>query len=399
VGDEDHDIEEIGHCHVLGKKISWMPKQGGATGRMLIEDAEAFLSPLEAILGHRSESDRWMRLARDCYRNGITLLEATVRWTDVLFGSAGLVVFSGDDPRLKNMALHLWEKEINQRFSGDAALRGSDQLVEMGYHAQISPRSVNLFWLEEESRSRLVRLEDGGWQAGEQVWANDQAMIHQIHADPGMISPNVVLRPLYQEFLLQSAAFIGGPAELAYWLQLYPVFQEAGVDFPPVLPRASIMLMDAAMCKRWEQLELSDDMFFQSKENWVRYYLNQQSESRLSDFELIEKIRQGYLQLSQEAAMIDPSLKSFVLAELTKAEKSVESIAHRVLKARKQKSEVQINRLHQLHDRLFPDNKLQERYDNFLGWVASDPDLELFDYCLHHLDYPAHYFSIVRLSV
>jgi bacillithiol biosynthesis cysteine-adding enzyme BshC len=399
VGDEDHDIEEIGHCHVLGKKISWMPKQGGATGRMLIEDAEEFLSPLEAILGHRPESDRWMRLARDCYRNGITLLEATVRWTDALFGSAGLVVFSGDDPRLKNMALHLWEKEINQRFSGDAALRGSDQLVEMGYHAQISPRSVNLFWLEEESRSRLVRLEDGGWQAGEQVWANDQAMIHQIHADPGMISPNVVLRPLYQEFLLQSAAFIGGPAELAYWLQLYPVFQEAGVDFPPVLPRASIMLMDAAMCKRWEQLELTDDMFFQSKENWVRYYLNQQSESRLSDFELIEKIRQGYLQLSQEAAMIDPSLKSFVLAELTKAEKSVESIAHRVLKARKQKSEVQINRLHQLHDRLFPDNKLQERYDNFLGWVASDPDLELFDYCLHHLDYPAHYFSIVRLGV
>lgn len=398
VGDEDHDLEEIGHCYVLGKKLSWTPNQRGATGRMLIENAEEFLTPLEAILGNRPESARWMRLARDCYRNGITLLEATVRWTDALFGSAGLVAFSGDDPRLKKMAIQLWEREISERFSASAAQKGGEKLIEMGYHAQITPREVNLFWLEEESRMRMVRREDGGWQAGEQYWADDQDIWHQAEANPGKLSPNVVLRPLYQEYLLQSAAFVGGPAEVAYWLQLHPVFQEAGVDFPPVLLRASMMLMDAAMGKRRDQYGLVDALLFQSKAEWIRYYLDQESESGLSDLVLLDNVRRGYTRLSEEAAEIDPGLRSYVLAELNKVEKSIESIAQRVLKARKKKNEVQINRLQQLHDRLFPDGKLQERHDNFLGWVASDTKNELMDHCLNHLDYPTNKLALLQLS-
>lgn len=189
VGDEDHDLDEIGHCHVLGQKIDWNPRKGGASGRLLIEDAEEFLSPLESALGNRPEAARWMRLARDCYRKGASLLDATVRWTDALFGAAGLVVFSGDDAHLKRMAMRIWEKEVGERFSEPAARRGGDTLIDMGYHRQLSPRAVNLFWLEEGSRTRLVRQEGHEWHAGEHFWANDKAMLQQIHADPGKDKP------------------------------------------------------------------------------------------------------------------------------------------------------------------------------------------------------------------
>ncbi|MBM3918095.1 MAG: bacillithiol biosynthesis cysteine-adding enzyme BshC [Sphingomonadales bacterium] len=398
VGDEDHDLEEIGHCHVLGKKIVWTPGKSGATGRLVIEEPEEFLSPLQEILGNRSEAVRWMALARDCYRKGITLLEATLRWTDTLFGSVGLVVFSGDDPQLKRAAIRLWEQEIHGRFSEKAALRGGEKLVEMGYHAQISPREINLFWIEEGSRQRLVRTPQGKWQAGEKTWPDDRSLWQQVQTEPEKLSPNVVLRSVYQEFLLRSSAFVGGPAEVAYWLQLYPVFQQAGVEFPPVLLRASLMLMDASMQNRLKQLAMKEVNLFRSKEDWVRIYLDQQSEVGLSGQEVLESIRKGYSRLSQEAASVDPSLKSFVLAELNKLEKSIEVIALRVLKARKQKNEVSIRRLQQLHERLFPCGQLQERHDNFLGWVASDPKEELLDFCRNFMDFPTHDLSLFRFS-
>jgi bacillithiol biosynthesis cysteine-adding enzyme BshC len=398
VGDEDHDLDEVGHCHVLGKKISWNPNKGGATGRMLIENPEEFLSPLESVLGNRPEAARWMQQARECYRHGITLLEATVRWSDALFGAGGLVVFSGDDARLKSMAMPLWEEEIYKRFSEQAANEGGGKLLELGYHAQISPRAVNLFWLEQGSRARLLRHGSGSWQAGEKIWADDQAMMHNIKDEPEKISPNVVLRPVYQEYLLQSAAFVGGPAEIAYWLQLYLVFQRTGVNFPPVLLRATMMLMDDVMSKRWQQFALGDGLLFQKKEDWVRAFLEKQSDCGMTGQEALQTIRNAYLRLAGEAGATDPGLKTFVLAELSKAEKSIGSIAQRILKARKQKSEVSINRLHLLHERLFPDGQLQERYDNFLGWVASDPKNQLLDYCLNHLDYPTHELLLLRLS-
>jgi len=398
VGDEDHDLDEVGHCHVLGKKISWNPHTAGATGRMLIENPEEFLSPLELVLGNRPEAARWMQLARDCYRHGVTLLEATLRWTDALFGAAGLVVFSGDDTRLKGMAMSLWEAEIHKGFSAQAANEGGGKLLELGYHAQISPRAVNLFWLEQGSRARLVRQDAGGWQAGGKIWADDMALLQHLKDEPEKISPNVVLRPVYQEFLLRSAAFVGGPAEVAYWLQLYPVFQRAGVYFPPVLLRASMMLMDDIMSKRWQQFALGDELLFRSKEDWVRAFLEKQSDGGLKDREALQTVRNTYLHLAEEAGATDPSLKSFVLAELSKAEKSIESVAQRVLKAQKQKNEVNINRLHVLHERLFPEGQLQERHDNFLSWVASDAKNQLLDYCLNHLDYPTQNLLLLRLS-
>jgi hypothetical protein len=96
--------------------------------------------------------------------------------------------------------------------------------------------------------------------------------------------------------------------------------------------------------------------------------------------------------------MVDPSLRAWVLAEFTKVGKSVEAIAHRVRKAQKQQHETGINRLLQLHRRLFPDDQLQERQDNFLSWAASDPRDELLEFCRRQLPFPSDDLILLNLT-
>lgn len=398
VGDEDHDQEEIGQCHVLGNKITWNPGGSGAMGRRVIENPEEFLTPLQEALGNRSEAGRWMACARDCYRRGISLFEATLRWTDTLFGSQGLVVFSGDDPVLKQAAMPIWENEIRQRTSADGARRGGELLQTMGYHAQITPREVNLFWLDAHSRDRLVRTPEGTWQAGALQWNDEEELLHQLRDAPQCISPNVVLRPVYQEWLLQSVAFVGGPAEVAYWLQLHPVFQQLNISFPPVFMRASVLLMDAGMQHRWQQSGLNEADLFAGRDEWVRGFLQQQPGGVVSETEVLASMQTSFTRLAEEAAMVDPSLRAWVLAEFTKVGKSVEAIAHRVRKAQKQQHETGINRLLQLHRRLFPDDQLQERQDNFLSWAASDPSDELLEFCRRQLPFPSDDLILLNLT-
>jgi len=194
-----------------------------------------------------------------------------------------------------------------------------------------------------------------------------------INEHPEKFSPNVILRPVYQELILPNLAYVGGPAEVAYWLQLKGVFDYYQVPFPLIFPRLFAMVINKANAKKIEKLELMEKDLFEdfnllkqqilSGNNGVTYDLSEQICE-------LEKVFDG---IRQKAGEVDKSLEGFILSEYKKVEKGIENIQKRLKKAEEQREEVKINQLKGLLDKLFPDGNPQEREDNFLNFFINNP--------------------------
>lgn len=216
---EDHDAAEVRTVEVgWGRLLRYEGLFAGPVGRHRIQAA----FPPEA------ES-----LALQRYWEGGQLWERAFRAAmQALFAGTGLVWCSGDDPALKALASPLWIAEIQHKRTYQAHAIAVSSLRALGEEPSLRAQPVNLFWLSDEER-RYPKPEE---------W-DDFLTAAYLH--PDRLSPNVLLRPIYQEWLLPSLAYVAGPAEVAYWLELRPVFEAFGVPMPVVYPRGHLRVLQA----------------------------------------------------------------------------------------------------------------------------------------------------------
>jgi uncharacterized protein YllA (UPF0747 family) len=218
---EDHDFAEINHFHLFGKRHEWQSEQvGGPVGRLLLDGfTDQVLSQLPTDLPAGF---------REAYEQSTTLAEAMQRLTNTLFGQYGLLSIEPDDAALKQALTPVLAQELQQQPSYQAVQDTNGQLEAAGYKPQVYARPLNLFYLTEAGRRERLELEDGHVvvRNTDLRWTVDEAVAHA-QARPECFSPNVVLRPLYQELALPNLCYVGGGAEVAYWLQLGGVFRWA----------------------------------------------------------------------------------------------------------------------------------------------------------------------------
>ena len=191
-------------------------------------------------------------------------------------------------------------------------------------------------------------------------------MFRQLNEEPEKFSPNVVMRPLYQEIILPNLAYIGGPGELAYWLQLKGFFDFSEVPFPILVPRNFALWVDTNSQKKLDKLHLEVKDLFQELEELKKRIIKNQSAEELSLSAEMETIGAVYDAIIEKAIKIDPTLKGPSGGEKVKTLKSLEGLEKRLLKAEKQKHEGSLKQLDNLVTRFFPNGSLQERYDNFI---------------------------------
>lgn len=385
MGAEDHDFEELNHTYVFGKRIEWQTQQTGAVGRMLLDDLTEARNELLQILGNEGHAGELASLVEACYVPGISVAEATRRFIDQLFGAYGLVVVDGDDASLKAQFVPQMRLELLQKASEALVLQAANRLEEAGYKAQIHPREINLFWLESGVRERIVAATHGYALAhGSKTWTAAEMEL-ALEQSPECFSPNVVLRPLYQEHILPNVAFIGGGAEVAYWNLLPKVFEKYQVPFPVVMLRSSAMVVDKGSLNRQQKLGLNSLQLFEETEQLIRNFIAAH-ESGLFTLQAesndIQAIFEG---LANRVEQVEPTLKAAVLAEAKKLQGSLEGLQARVIKAQKQKHETEVNQIRALKAKLFPENHLQERHDsfmNFYAWAGRD----FIDTCVREMN-------------
>lgn len=360
---EDHDFEEINNFRLFGKKYIWQSDQKGPVGRFETKSMQGLLEELNEIPG----------FIRDGYLNTATLSDATRFIVNQLFGNQGLVILDADEKELKDEFKSVIKDDLFNGNAHELAQSATRKLEEQEYKSQIFPRPINFFYMEDGLRERIEEV-DGKYKVlNTSLSFSKEEMEALIEEHPEKFSPNVVLRPVYQELILPNLAYIGGPAEVSYWLQLKDVFDHYTISFPVLFPRLFVMIISKAISKKMDKLQLGEKDVFENFNKLKEQILYKDSEplheltSQLSELEKI------FESIKSKSQLLDKSLEGFVMSEFKKTEKGVENIQKRMKKAEEQKEEVSIKQLEGILEKLFPGGNPQEREDNFLNFYINNP--------------------------
>ncbi|MFN8343011.1 MAG: bacillithiol biosynthesis cysteine-adding enzyme BshC [Cyclobacteriaceae bacterium] len=380
---EDHDFEEISGFRLYGKKYKWSTAQKGAVGRM---DPRELKSLLAEVPGEVS-------IFRDAYLKQQTLADAVRYYVDQLFGSEGLVVIDADDRRLKHQLADVMRADLFDHMPFEQVTRTLRQLEGAGYKPQVNPREINFFYLDHQLRERIEQQGDRYVVLNTDLSFSREELEQLISTEPEKFSPNVILRPVYQELILPNLAYCGGPAELVYWLELKGIFDQQQLPFPVLLPRNFALVLDGPTHRKMEKTGMPLESFFEAQNfqhnSWVLRFGGQD----LTVSKELDILSQQFDQVRQRAKAIDPTLEKHIQAEQHRAEKSLQGIEHKMLRAEKRRHADRLRQLDEVRAAIYPGGGLQERTDNFLNFHQSDPafiqrlltHFDPFDFRLHAL--------------
>lgn len=370
MGSEDNDIDEIGLLHYQDKTYHWTSDEKGACGRMQTNSLHLILNEVLATFNRQiPDEDEMAVVLAKAYNQTNTLAQGTRILVNYLFGEYGLVIIDGDDPALKKLFIPALRKECFEQLSYGAVTNTNSKLA-IRYEPQATAREINLFYLQEGLRERIQRKNDYWEVVNTDIQFDEVSLLHEIEHFPERFSPNVILRPVYQETLLPNVAFIGGGGELAYWLQLKGVFECYQISYPIVCLRHSVMWMTKKQYDKLIQLKLEESDLFWPEAVIVERWFG--SHSSMQQLELsLEKINEYYQQIEKESAEVSSSLERSVKAHRAKADRIHERMKTKFMALIKRNENEKIQQYQKLKRELFPAKGLQERHDNLLTWYKE----------------------------
>jgi bacillithiol biosynthesis cysteine-adding enzyme BshC len=381
---EDHDIAEVDHAHLFNKTLTFNPDYEGPAGRMPLMGIEEVLSELADILGDSEHARSIMDKVRNSYSEKYNLAQATQHFVNTLFAESGLLILDADSHELKRPFIPLMKKELEESFVSTAMESALGMLESRGEKVQATPREVNLFYMRDDLRSRII-YEDGEYSTAEGGYHwEKEVILAELESHPERFSPNVVFRPLYQELLLPNLAYIGGPGELSYWLQLKGVFHAAGWTLPVLILRDSLIWMDAKSLEKWNDLGFSIKDLFRSEDELQKAYALTHAEEDVDLIAEKESLIHHFDKLIEKSSRVDNGLVQFAKAERQRLENAVDTLEKKMVRAEKKKHSDALNRISQLKSKFLPEGALQERKENFLPlWLRYGQDYfsELHSMC------------------
>jgi len=400
IGSEDADLDELGQVHAGGRDYRWQTEQTGAVGRMRVD--AGLLGLIKELSGQLSVlpfGRLWIDLLEQCYRPGNSIADATFQLVNELFGSYGLLVLQPDHALLKSSFAPVMQRELLEQFSAPAVKSVVSSLAEK-YHVQATGRELNLFYLEEGLRERIEKIQDSParWKRvqTEKEW-NEADLLSELRDFPERFSPNVILRPVYQEWILPNIAFIGGGGELAYWLELKAVFAAAGVPYPVLVLRNSFLLASGRQAQLLHKMGFEWKDIFAAENQLMEQFVRKSSTLRLSLEAEKKQLDEVYTAMRQAAVAVDTSLDKHVNALYQKALKKAEALEKKILRAEKRKFTDGQSQLHTLKAGLFPKGNLQERVENIMSWYARN-GRQVLDELQQHSGSLEQQFTILELD-
>ncbi|MCL4122663.1 UNVERIFIED_CONTAM: hypothetical protein GTU68_032355 [Idotea baltica] len=361
---EDHDFDEINYFNFKGQKISWNRDSNSGVGRLSTEGLEQVAGVFEKALDGSNNAKYLIQLFKDAYLKQDNLTNATRLLTNALFSAYGLVIIDGDSRELKRQFIPFVEEELVHQTSFNKVTNTVAKL-EKDYTIQVNPREINLFYLTDEVRDRIV-FEDGVYKVIDTdiSWGKD-ALINHLQEMPERFSPNVIMRPLYQEVILPNLCYIGGGGELAYWLELNDYFKAVKVPFPILLLRNSALIISEKQLQKAEKLNISVEELFLKQNTLINDKIKEISEIEIDFSKQRNTLEIQFKELEGLAKKTDKSFIGAVKAQEVKQLKGLDNLEKRLLKAQKRKLKDEVDRIKELQNQLFPNQSLEERQRNF----------------------------------
>ena len=371
---EDHDFEEISSFRFQGKSIRWPGKAAGAVGEMSLENLQPTLDVFEKQLGGGANAKQIKDMINQSYRTSNTLSEATFRLVNILFGEYGLIIIEPQKPELKALFKPILKEELSKSSSFNAVAEQIEQLKKglySNYTPQVNPREINLFYLTQNGRHRIEKIADRFYLNGTEQSFTEVDFMRLVDQEPERFSPNVILRPVYQECILPNLCYIGGGGELAYWFQLNSTFSHFNVLFPILLLRNSALIYSEKLGKKITKLKLETTDLFMKRDALIDKKIKQISDIDLDLSPLKDQLKKQFDSLQDLVAKTDASFKGTVNAQQAKQFNGIDKLEMRLLKAQKRVLKDDLERLTFIHEKLFPNDSLQERDLNFTSFYLK----------------------------
>jgi len=370
MGSEDADLEELGNIYLNGEKIIWDTQQKGAVGRMSPAGLEKIIDRISGELSGFPHSEALTALLKKCYLESHDVQNATFKLVNALFADYGVVILIPDNARLKQSMKGIFEDDLLNQVPSSVVGNAIKDLSQY-YKVQAMPRDINLFYLKDDMRQRIVK-DNNDWKVVDtNLKFTRIELLQELNDHPERFSPNVILRGLFQETILPGIVFIGGGGETAYWLELKELFEYYHVPYPVLLLRNSFLVIEKRWLENTKKLGLETTDLFKNEKTLVEEIVKRESGKQLDLSKEISTLQIQYAAINKLANAVDITLAKHVEALQTQAVKRLRSLEKKMLSAEKKKFEARQRQVHVLKEKLFPGNALQERIDNFMPYYAK----------------------------
>ncbi len=384
-------VTVINACRALksfrlyGQKYTWESKEQGAVGRFSTRGIRELLPKIPGDISVFAEA----------YNQNESLADAVRQYVNALFGEQGLIVVDADDRELKRTFQPVIEADVLESTPFKLIEETNKKLGATGFHAPVNPREINFFYLDKGLRSRIEQKGNDYTVVDTAIKFSKDEIQKLILNEPEKFSPNVTLRPLYQEMILPNLAYVGGPAELVYWLELKNVFDHFKVPFPMLMPRNFAMVLDGQSGRKLKKTGLEINDFFNEKNYLFNHWVIKNSSHDLSLGSTMKALQDLLRNVEERCARLDATLVPMAKAESQRIQHAIEKVEKKMLRAEKRLHNDKLRQIESIKDQLFPNGSLQERTDNFLNFQQQDPEFvkklitlfDPFDYQFNILSY------------
>ncbi len=407
---EDHDFAEMNHTGILDAenklvRIEYLPggmipeRNLGAIGELAFDDSlNGTMERLSSTLQKTEFTGKVLENLRRWYAPGQTFNQAFAGWMAQLFRETGLVFLSPNDLRLKQRLSPLFTREIAEFPAISQIVIGQSAELEKEYHAQVKPKSVNLFMFHKGGRYLIEPRETDFSLKGTRHFIPKEEMLRIAQEHPELLSANVILRPIAQDTLLPTVAYVAGPSEVAYHAQIGPVYRHLGIPQPVIYPRASASFVEERLHRAMDKYELQLEEFFGDISRITAKVVEQISEVKLDVIfgNASTHVRDAMNELKFGLNEIDPTLLGSLENSVGKIDTTIAVLKEKALAAQKRRNETAVRQIEKAANGLLPNASLQEREISLLHYLNKyGPDV--LQWTMERLDIAGFKHQILTL--
>ncbi len=379
---DDHDFREVNHVDILnkGNEPSRITYQGHPADSKVPVSRIVLQAQIQEAIAHLDEQthpsdfkQEMLTYLAEAYAPGNTFSQAFGQWLMTLLKPFGLVMIDASDQRIKALATSLFGQEIRKRSpSSQAALGASQELLDRGYHNQVQLHDgmLNLFYAKDD-RSALQKTDSGFTIRSTGERETEAGLLARLAENPGDFSPNVLLRPLYQDVLLPTIAYIAGTAETAYYAQMKGIYTAFKIPMPVIYPRKSLTLLEPKIEKVLDNYALAVPQLWSNIDSLISKIAREQLPDELEDKigAVTRSVNDNIAELQKIVSEFDPTLADFVKNSGGRIEGQIEGMEKKILQAFKKRNEIIRQQLKKAGNSLYPNNTLQERSLSVLPYL------------------------------
>ncbi|KXK52292.1 MAG: hypothetical protein UZ05_CHB002001335 [Chlorobi bacterium OLB5] len=389
---EDHDIDEADHTYIIDRqneliRIGFEQQENNSEenikrstppvgSTVFGEVINSINEQLRSSLIDTDFKDKIMTLVTKHYREGNDYKTAFAGLMNEIFKGYGVIFIDPSDIEIKRLLKPVFEKELTSSPKLCESIITQSAELEKHYDLQVKPKVINMFFLHNNNRL-LIEPRDGGKFAlknSKRRFENDELM-NLLEESPELFSPNVVLRPVCQDYLLPTAAYIGGPGEISYFAQLKPAYRHYDITMPVIFPRVSASIVESKISKFLNNFNVKfEDIFHHSF--LVSKVVDKLSEVKIEDEigKYTDEINKIFYDMKNMTVKVDQALLNIVDNMKEKTKQNLEQFRGKLINAQAKKSETTTTQIDKVTNNIYPNHNLQERVINILYFLNKYDD-------------------------